>query len=264
MFSVSFGSYGGAFKKAATVGLAALSVGAMVAATTDTAQARGFGGGGFGGGGVFRHGGFGGGFGRGGFGRGGFGGFRGGYGRFAGFRGGYGGFGRGRFGYRRFGYGFPLAVGLGLGYGLGYGYGGYGGYGYGDTGYDGYGAGYGYGGQGYGGQGYGWPGLRRPGLRWPGLRRPGLRWPGLRGGWGLRGRSGLRPGVRSRLSDGRLCARLRLRIFRAPPRHLQLPPLQGTAHPSRAQELPLTARSRSTIDARRPLGRLSSVGRSPV
>ena len=50
----SFGSYGATLKKAAAAGLAALSLGAMVLATTDRAEARGFGGGG----GVFRAGGF--------------------------------------------------------------------------------------------------------------------------------------------------------------------------------------------------------------
>ena len=90
MFSSSITSYRGTIRKVATVGLAALSLGTMMVATSEPAQARGF---------FFRGGGF----------RGGFGGFRGGYG---GFRGGFGGIGYRRFGYggfggyRRFGYGF--------------------------------------------------------------------------------------------------------------------------------------------------------------
>lgn len=84
-----------AVRKALMAGVAALSMGAAVAATMDTAQARGFGGGGA----MFHGGGFHGGFGG---------------GRVAGFRGGYGGFRGGRLGY---GVG-AAALGLGLGYGL--------------------------------------------------------------------------------------------------------------------------------------------------
>lgn len=75
-------SYGGTMRKCVIAGVTALSVGTVIVATAEPAQA-------------FR------------------GGFRGGYG---GFRGGYGGFG-----YRRFGYGFGFPA-FGIGYGLGYGY----------------------------------------------------------------------------------------------------------------------------------------------
>lgn len=114
--------------KAATIGVAALSLAAATVASIEPASAfRG----GFGGGHMYvPHGG--GGFGHGGYGRG--------YG---------GGYGRGYGGYGHRGYGYGLG-GLGLGLALGGAYGlGYGGYGGGYGGY--YGAGYG----GYGGYGYG-------------------------------------------------------------------------------------------------------------
>ena len=110
---IDFRSFQAGAKKVAAAGLVVASMGTVLVASAEPAQAF----------------------------RGGFGGF--GYRRF-----GYGGFGYrrfgyGGFGYRRFGYGFGPALGFGLGYGFasaGYGYA-YGGYGYPYGGYGGYGNG---------------------------------------------------------------------------------------------------------------------------